>query len=142
MFASKYSLTKKMIFLCLFSAIVTLGVGSTAFIFFNKVTHHFDEVVDLTVPKMQLTYDMLNSYQKVRISLRTLGIDGITSENTEKHLKEAQEAIAEFEKYRESYVELGFSEKQKELFVIMVSNWDNFKSIGSEISTLSQKKDS
>lgn len=130
------SLKAKMLLLCGFLSAITVAVGVTAYTSFQKVTGNYDGVVEISVPKMKLSYEMMLNYRRVRITLRTLGIEGLSPADAEEALKGATEAVADYEKYNEQYVNYGFVPGQKELYDRVNTAWTSFKQLGSEVEKL------
>ncbi len=130
------SLKMKMLLLCGFLSAITAAVGVTAYTSFQKVTSNYDGVVEVSVPKMKLSYEMMLNYRRVRITLRTLGIEGLSPADAEDALKGAAEAVAEYEKYNEQYVRYGFVPGQKELYDRVNTAWGSFKQVGVEVEKL------
>jgi methyl-accepting chemotaxis protein len=132
MWLSKMSIKSKLIALCLLMSTVPIGVGVFAFLGLGSTTASFQKVTNIVLPNIQYSDTMFLNYQKVRISLRTLGLPGITANQAEKEIKAVEMAIANYEEAARKYQEVPFSDGEKELFDRVAKSWSSFKETGVE----------
>lgn len=126
----KLSLKIKLIFLMLGLLSISLIVGGVSSYLLKDVSHNYDGIVDLSVPKLRLTYEMMLNYRRVRIELRTLGLDGLSKEAAAKSVKLVHESIDKYEEEKEAYLKYGFIPGQKEVYEKMDAAWKDFKATG------------
>lgn len=129
----RLSLKAKLLALTGFLLMIPVIEGAISANTVTSVSGHYDEVVDDAVPKLEHSFGMIVSYRQVRISLRTLGLPGLTNEKSEKSIQEVQAAIEEFEKHQTAYKALPESPGQKVLNDQTEKRWSEFKAIGGEV---------
>jgi methyl-accepting chemotaxis protein len=131
-----FSLNAKLLMLCVFLLSISLVVGALSYWSFEEVSNSYDFVLEKVVPKTKLSYEMMLRYRRVRIELRTLGLQGISPEESEKSVKQALEAIENYEKKNDEYVNLGFIPGQKEVYDKVHMAWLDFKAVGERVISL------
>lgn len=129
---SKLNLKAKLLFLCLFLSVVTTVVGLSGLHFLEKVGDEYEFIVDKVAPKFSHASRMFSSYRKLRVNVTILGLPSSDAEKTEKWIQTAKEAISEYEREKQSYIELKFIPGQKELFDKVDAAWTDFKSVSEE----------
>ncbi|MGE5084706.1 MAG: methyl-accepting chemotaxis protein [Bacillota bacterium] len=129
----KMSLKAKLLTMCSFLLCLSVLVGATSFIYSNDTVDDFEKIVDISVPKLQLTYKMMLSYRRVRINLRTLGLKGLPENESKKAVDETLAAIKEYENEDAQLVKMGFIPGQKETYDKVNAAWLSFKAVGEEV---------
>ncbi|MBC7467066.1 MAG: hypothetical protein H7256_13840, partial [Bdellovibrio sp.] len=71
-----------------------------------------------------------------RITLRTLGLPGITAEQTAEAIRAANESITAFEEAEKRYTGHGFTAGQKDLYEKVHADWVAFKDVGTHVFAL------
>lgn len=138
MMKGQFGIRTKLLGLCMALSLMTVAVGAIGYFFSQKVEDNFRFIANKRVPKLELAGEMFLNYQQVRISLRTLGLPGLTPQNSEAAVQGTLEAIKSYEKSREAYVNLGFEEHQRELFEATDRAWEDFRHVGQQVLKLSQ----
>lgn len=126
----KMSLKAKLIALCIMLSLVPVGVGIFSYIGLSRVVTGFEKVTNDVLPNVQYSDQMFLSYQQVRISLRTLGLPGITSAQAETAIKGVEKAIASYEQNSKEYLASEFLPGEKELYEKVDASWLSFKAVG------------
>jgi methyl-accepting chemotaxis protein len=132
------SLKFKLLALCLFMSALTLTVGVVSYHSISDVRNDYAFIPHKVMPKLEHMNNMFLSYRRIRITLRTLGLPGLTPEMAQEAVKETEQAIAEYEKENEAYVALGFIPGQKEAYEQVQSAWVEFKKTGDEVLALNR----
>ena len=134
------SFKTKLIMLCLFMSAVSITLGSIAYRALHQVESSYEHITTEVMPKLQAANEMFVTFRQIRISLRTLGLSGITKEQEEQSVSNAVEAIDEYEKVEATYRSLAFISGQKELYAEVHSSWLNFKIVGEKILSLQKSE--
>jgi hypothetical protein len=116
-----------MMLLCGFLSLICVAVGVVSYIIENKIADGYDEVVDLSVPKIKNVYEMMLDYRQVRINLDSLGISGISAGAADQAVKDIAAAMEDYEAENAEYVKIGFIPGQKELYDKVNVSWLDFK---------------
>lgn len=132
----QFSLKTKLLGLCALLSVVTVSVGLTGYFSMAKVSEEYHWIAIKTLPKIQHLDQMYLDYRRVRITLRTLGLPGISAAEAEGAINGAKEAIEDYEKHNKAYVELGMVAGQKELYDQLEISWGDFKKTGAEVISL------
>ncbi|HEY8271996.1 MAG TPA: methyl-accepting chemotaxis protein [Pseudobdellovibrionaceae bacterium] len=130
------SLNVKLLMLCAFLLSISVIVGGVSYQSMSSVTGNYEFVVDKSLPKTKLSYEMMLAYRRVRIMVRTLGLQGLSKADSEETIKGALNTIEEYEKFSKEYVALGFIPGQKEVFDKLHSSWESFKATGEQVISL------
>jgi methyl-accepting chemotaxis protein len=131
-----WSLRAKILSVCGFILILLTAVGSVSEYSFTKVIDSYNGITEVNFPKQKLTYKMMLSYRRVRITLRTLGLNNLPPASAENALKDAQSSIDEYERENEEYVKMGFIPGQKENYDKVQERWLAFKAVGAQVMQL------
>jgi methyl-accepting chemotaxis protein len=118
--------------LCLVSVIV----GFIGYRGLKAVDAKYAFVTDISVPKMHLANEMFIEYRRVRITLRTLGLTGISRSEAENAISDSQAAIQQYEEAKKKYLALGFAPGQKEVWDKVDAAWEDFKKTGTKVIEL------
>lgn len=133
---SKYSLKFKLVLLCCFLTLFTAIVGFIAYEGIHQIEQSNKRVVDGVVPGLAVTNSMALNYNKIRIALRTLGLQGITKEQANESIEQALTSIANYEADKKNYESLSFNIGERELFDSLDTNWVYFKAVGEKAIAL------
>ena len=133
---SKFSFKTKLLALCFLLCGVSVAVGVIGFFGLKEVTGQYGFIMEKTMPKSELVNKMFLEYRRVRITLRTLGLPGISQKDAEEAIKGAYEAIAGYEEARKAYEDLGFIPGQKEQYDKLDQSWAGFKETGARVIAL------
>jgi methyl-accepting chemotaxis protein len=133
---TRFSLKAKLLSLCLGLCALSLVVGSIGYVSLQDVQSEYAFLPNKVMPKLEHLNNMFLDYRKVRITLRTLGMKGLTPEAATQTIKEAEHAIEEYEAANKHYTELGFVPGQKELYEKVELAWQDFKKTGGDVISL------
>ncbi len=124
----------KLLLLNLFlSALLLLAMLTTHWLQ-KQIDNEYERISAVDVPQMEKVDEMFLQYRQVRIMIQTLGLPGLTSpEAIENAIKSSQLAIDEFEKAKDSFVALGLTDEQKNLFTNMDHAWQAYKNLAQQI---------
>lgn len=125
-----FSFRTKLISLCIMLSAVSAVVGAIGYLGLNNVNEQYTFVSSKVVPKMLLANKMFLEYRRVRITLRTLGLPGLSKDEGEKAITEANLAVEHFEQAKKEYLDLGLAPGQKELWDKVDAAWNDFKEVG------------
>ncbi|RYZ90512.1 MAG: hypothetical protein EOP06_07830, partial [Proteobacteria bacterium] len=125
-----YSLKAKLLLLCGFLSAIAIAVGVTSDVTLIKVGTNFGSVVDKDIPKMRSSYEMMLDYRRIRISLRTLGIKGLSPAQATETVKDTLAAIEAYETEAKEYESYGFIDGQKEHYDKVNAAWQDFRAVG------------
>lgn len=133
------SLKAKLTILCVFLSSLTGVVGLSSYFTLSSVEQAYFFIPDQVMKKLIHVDEMFLSYRQLRVSIRTLGISGLTKERSELAVQETLNAIDDFEKSKSSYLTFAFVDGQKELFEKVEAAWADFKLTGSKILELNKQ---
>lgn len=128
-----FSFKAKLLGLCGFLASVSVMLAFVSYNGLHSVESKYDEVTDENFPQVEALYEMFLQYRAVRINLRTLGIPGLSNEESEKYIGNVKTAISEFEKFEKSYASFPMSTQEKDLFEKLQKSWSHFKGVGDRV---------
>ena len=134
--SAKFSLKTKLLLLCGFMSLIPIAVGSISFFGLRNISSTYEKVTGEVLPKTQSIDQMFLHFRNIRISLRSLGLPGVDKVQAEKFIKEVQDNIAGYEKYRKQYESLPFSKEEKALNDKVNATWEEFKGVGDEVLSL------
>lgn len=129
----KLGLKPKMILLCVLLSSFTLFVGAMDYHSLSKVEKEYTFIPHKVMPKLDQLATMFLNFRQLRITLRTLGLEAISPEVAQTVVLEVEKVIAEYEKSRGAYIDLGFIPGQKELFEKVDAAWADFKKTGEKV---------
>lgn len=132
----KLGIKAKLVSLSLLLCSMIFIVGLISYTSSNKITDEYESIVNISVPKLRYASEMALSYRQVRVSLRTLGIEGLSKAEADKTINDTLSAIKSYEEADAAYVALGFENKQKEYYETTNKAWTEFKKIGETVLTL------
>ena len=133
---NKYSLKFKLIFLCCFLTLFTALVGFFSYRGMHQVEQSNKRIVEGVVPNLELVNSMSISFNKIRVALRTIGLNGISKEQADEAVDQALKSIAEYEKDKKAYEANTFFEGEKALYDSLNTKWIHFKGIGEKVVAL------
>jgi methyl-accepting chemotaxis protein len=129
---SHFSLKTKLLFLCMLLSAVTAAVGISNYYNFSFVVSQFHAVTQQNVPKVERANKMYLEFRKVRINLRTLGLEGLPQELAKEHYAVVHEAITAFDELNKEYADEAFLPGEKKLYTRVDASWKAFKEIGAK----------
>lgn len=133
MIGTKMSLKAKLLFLGVFMSLIPLIVGGGAFFNMKEVAGGYEKVTGGTLPNIEAADQMYLSFRGVRISLRSLGLPGVSHEQAEKFIKEVEAHIAYYEEHKKEYLSGNIMPAEKELYDKVEIAWTSFKAIGEKV---------
>lgn len=135
------SFRAKLIALSLFLSSVGGVISAVAINGLTDVGKHNARITEKVMPKLEELNNMFLEYRRLRISLRTLGINGISKEDEVAAIRDAEDAIADYNKHNDAYVALGFLPGQKELYDKLNASWLQFNEVGKRALSLHKSGD-
>ena len=99
---TNFSLKTKILGLGLFLSGVSVCVGLAAYTYLNRVTAEYSFIPEKVMPKLENVNEMFLEYRRLRIVVRTLGLQGVTKEVAENSINEVSHVIEEYEKARKN----------------------------------------
>lgn len=137
----KLSINQKILGL---AVIVTLAVPLVGFISIkksNEVAEVYSEISDHALPATKTMGQLLFKLRQIRISVRSIPIQGNTPEMINSFIRESEAGVGEFEKELADAKFLFKTPELKSDYDKIVKNWENFRSFGGEVLTLAKKGD-
>lgn len=130
------SLKVKLILLCCFLTLFTAVVGFFSYRGIINIETSNERVIDGVVPNLELANSMALSYGKIRIAVRTLGLEGLTKEQADSAIDQTIKSINDYEEARKKYEASPFVSGEKELNDALNVNWIQFRGIGEKAIAL------
>lgn len=130
------SFKAKLIALCGFLSAVSLIIGGIAYRGLHTVEQSYDQIVDGSMPNLNLLNNMFLEYRAVRINLRTLGLDGLSQEQEKTAIAKTLEAIENYKTFDTAYNNIPDLEGEKELYDQVNKSWLEFKAVGERALAL------
>ncbi len=126
---------KLMVLVGLLSLVSTL-IGYEAYSGLGQVISSYDRVTDKVMPSNELSNQMFLAFRDIRINLRSLGLQGLSEEETQEFISRVGAAIDQYEKHNAAYQKLIQSDEEKMLYSDVQKEWTDFKNIGGAILAL------
>ncbi len=134
---NSFGLRAKLFFLCGTLLLFTVVVGGVSFWGINQLDESLNRISTVSIPNIKSADNMYLYYSKIRISLRTLGLPGISKAEEEASVKSVMDLIAMYEKENDFYkTAMSFSVGEKELYSDVEKSWAEFKAIGVKVLAL------
>ena len=130
------SFRAKLIGLCLFLSALSVTIGAMSYLGLKNTESALTNLTDKAMPKLALVNDMFLSYRRIRITLRTIGLPGISKKDEEQAVTEAASFIESYEKSEKAYADLGFTDGQKELYEDFSGLWKDFRAVCERVLAL------
>ena len=130
------SLKFKLLLLCITIAMGSLLIGGVNYLGLEQVSEEYEFLTTKSYPKISLIDKMFLDFRRVRITLRTLGLVGLSKIEAEAAIKDAVESINHYNESKKEYEALGFIPGQKEIYSKLDTQWDTFQQLGSRIIAL------
>ncbi len=124
------SLKKKIIALSLLLLSLSPVIGGVSYMFLKEVNSELNIITADLVPKLRSNYEMMLSYRRVRITLRTLGLANLNPTQAKETVDSVVEAIEEYEKHDKEYNANNLSNEEKEAYAHVNTAWLDFKATG------------
>lgn len=134
----KLSLKSKLLLLCFALSMITVSVGIVGFWSLDKVNRKYDHVASINLPNVESAGEMLALFRRVRITVRTLGLSGLTQNQAAEAISGAKEAIEKYEQANKDYLAQDFLPGEKEVYTPVAESWEKFKGVGAEVIRLYQ----
>ncbi|QLY25232.1 methyl-accepting chemotaxis protein [Bdellovibrio sp. KM01] len=128
----KMSLKAKLFALCIFMAAIPIVVGGVAFWGIQGIGRSYEKVTGDVLGNIEVADKMYLHFRSIRISLRSLGLPGLSHEQGLQYVKEVTDSIAAYEKADEIYRSYAFLPGEKEKYEEVNSTWVAFKSLGAD----------
>ncbi|MBO9665355.1 MAG: MCP four helix bundle domain-containing protein [Bdellovibrio sp.] len=125
------SLKARLLFLCAFMAAIPVGVGVVAFYGMKGLTQSYEKVTEGVLTNIEVADQMYLDFRSVRINLRSLGLQGVTSEQAKEFISAVEANIASYEKRNENYKSSEFLPGEKALYDDVEATWASFKGLGA-----------
>jgi methyl-accepting chemotaxis protein len=138
---STWNLKTKLLLLCVFISSISICVGAVGYFGLKGVVSSYTMVTDDSMANIIAVDDMFLNYRRVRITLRTLGIKGITKENADKAIHDAKSAIADYNEADKSYQAAPFSPGEREKYEAVQKEWKLFQDVGTKVISLYESGD-
>lgn len=133
--ASKMSLKAKLLALCVFMSAVPVTIGGLYFYGSKNVSTTYEKVTEGVLPNIKQADQMYLNFRQIRISLRSLGLPGLSKIQSDALVEEVLQNIREFEKHKKEYAEGHLLPGEKELYADVERSWNQFKLIGERVLT-------
>ncbi|MGE3262347.1 MAG: methyl-accepting chemotaxis protein [Bacteriovoracia bacterium] len=128
------SLNAKMMLAPVSLMLVIAVLGGIGYSALNDTAKTFGRVSDESVPNIRFASEMFLNYRRIRISLRTLGLTGISKADAEQAVQDTKDAIAAYEAADKAYVAVGLDDpEEKALYEKLSVAWADFKATGGKV---------
>lgn len=127
------SLKAKLLLLCVFMSAIPVVVGGFAFFGMQDLSKSYQKVTTGVLPNIEIADQMYLDFKQVRISLRSLGLPGLSPAQTEAFIKDVQHNIADYDKLSRQYASGNLMASEKELYEKVEIAWQAFKAIGVRV---------
>lgn len=134
----KMSLKSKLLLLCTFLSSVPLLLGLFTFFGMKVISSNYERVSNIVLPNIEYADQMYLSYKQVRISLRSLGLSGLTDAQQKNFIDEVKANIDQYEKLNSSYHKVAFIPGEEEIYNQVALSWESFKKIGEKVLAFHQ----
>jgi methyl-accepting chemotaxis protein len=124
------SLKAKLFALCIFMATIPVIVGGVAFWGIHGIGKSYEKVTGDVLGNIEVADSMYLHFRAIRISLRSLGLPGLSHEQGLQYVKEVQDSIAAYEKADKEYTATGFLPGEKAPYDKVNETWVSFKALG------------
>ena len=122
-----FSFKTKLVMLCLFMAAVSVTIGGIAYNGLHEVSTSYNKIPDAVMPKLEFSNEMFVEYRRVRITIATLALAGISKQHEIENTEAANKSIENFDAAEKNYLSLALVPGQKELHAEVHSSWQTFK---------------
>lgn len=133
MYGRNMSLKAKLMLLCVFMSVIPVVVGGFAFFGIKDLSHKYQKVTTGVLPNIEIADHMYLNFRQVRISLRSLGLPGLTADQTAIFIKHVQDNINEYDNLSAQYQAGSLSGEEKVLYSKVETAWLAFKKIGTQV---------
>lgn len=99
----------------------------------NEVTNRYDRVSSVSLPRKTAVDEMFLSFRRIRITLRTLALRGLSEKGGEENIEEAIKETEKVDRLLSEYSKIPFEEGEKEKFENVKAAWSTFKVLGAEV---------
>lgn len=133
MSGAKMSLKAKLLLLCIFMSSIPIGVGGFAYFGIQDLSKSYEKVTEGVMPNIEVADQMYLNFKQVRISLRSLGLSNLTTEQVQVYVQDVERNIAEYDKRNSEYTARKHMVGEQELHASVDSAWQSFKLIGAKV---------
>ncbi|WP_168196466.1 methyl-accepting chemotaxis protein [Bdellovibrio sp. NC01] len=127
------SLGKKLVGLGIGMSLVSIFVAVLAYWGQARTQKKYEEVARGVLDDVITTDAAFLAFKQARISIRTLGIEGVTPAQEEQAKKETLQAVAEVDMELKKFERPDLIPGEKELVASLQKNWEHFKGVGGNI---------
>lgn len=120
----------KLIFLCVFLTFVSAVIGGVSTFGVSKLATQSEIFSSDIIPRKMFLDEMNVSYQKTRIQVRTLGLEGIQSPDKKEAMTNTVKMINQYEEAQKNLEKLITDEEEKKIFEDLHLQWIAFKKVG------------
>lgn len=133
MVKSNMSLKSKLLLLGAFMSMIPVVVGGFSFFGMKEVAKSYEKVTDGVLPNIEAADQMYLNFRGVRISLRSLGLPGLSKEQAELFIKDVEANIADYERHNKEYLSGNLKPGEKQLYDKVDAAWTSFKVLGAKV---------
>ncbi len=101
----------------------------------------FSKVATLNLPITRSGGQLLFRFRQIRIPVRSIPLENNSPAHIKGYIKDAYVSIAAFEKEKDVFEKLIYTDEQKRLVQELNVSWDEFKKFGGEIAKLGESGD-
>ncbi len=130
----------KLIFLCVFLTLVSAIIGGVSTFGVSELATQSESFSNDIIPRKMYLDEMNVSYQKTRIEVRTLGLQGINNIAKKDAIANTKKMINQFEEAERNLEKLITNEEEKKIFKDLHREWIAFKKVGARALELAQLK--
>ena len=135
---SKMSLRGQILALCGLMAFFNGAVSVINFVVQNGVQHAFAAVGRDVAPNLAVATKLRGTFRQLNLDLRTLGIEGISEEESAKARALASDDLKVYEETEAKFLALDPLPGQREVRDEMKGEWESFKATALQLSELSK----
>lgn len=138
---NRLSLQAKLVSICAALAMLVLVAGGISYWALRDVSQKYHTVSNQVLPSIQYLGEMFAHFRGVRISVRTLGLEGINDTQTERAIRETEEAVRAYEEKDQLYRSAKFLPGEREHYDAINLSWKTFRPVVFELIALAKKGD-
>lgn len=129
---SKLGLKTKLLLLCGFMSLIPVAVGTVAYMGLKNVATSYEKVSQGVLPNVESLDQMFLSFRRIRISLRSLGMSGVTKEQGADYIKDVKAYMELYETNNKKYLSTEFLPGEKEPYDKVDKTWRAFRALGEK----------
>lgn len=132
----KFSLKSKLLSFTVMMSLIGLAIGLSGFFSLKAVSSDYHHITDVNMPKISNLSDMFLQFRRIRIALRTLGLENVSESIAKSSVIDAVDAIEKFEDANKKYTAVDFVPGEKEIYEPLAETWNSFKTLGLRVVDL------